>query len=324
MNAFRDQAGVRLQLYGQAGLPIIGPYLWMPLAMRLSGARVVHGPANALPLLPNSLPGVVTIHDVTIYEHPEWFPDGQWLSTRVLVPLSARRARLVICPSNATARAAVRLLGVSGDRCRVIPHGVEQQFAIPVSTPERHRLRVTLGLPERYLLQVGTIQPRKNYLTTLRALAAMPPRERIPLMVAGDFGWKFEPVLQAVQELDLAPWVRFVGFVGMRDLPALYQMAEVVTFPSYDEGFGLPVLEAFAAGVPVLAAAAGSIPEVAGEAAMLGAPDDHRWLADGLARILRDDALRAQLVAAGRERAARFTWAASARAHRAVYLEAVG
>ncbi len=315
---------MRLQVYRQARPRIIGPYFWMPVLARLRGARVVHGPANALPVLPTGLPGVVTIHDLTIYEHPEWFPGGQWLTTRVLVPLSARRARLVICPSEATREAALRVLGIAVDRCRVIPHGVDAEFTLPTSPADRRRLQAMLGLPPRFLLQVGTIQPRKNYLTTLRAIAALPEQERIPLIAAGEFGWKFEPVLKAVQDLGLARWVRFVGYVGMRDLPALYQMAEAVIFPSYDEGFGLPVLEAFAAGVPVIAAAAGAIPEVAGQAALLCDAGDSQALAEALIGLLRDGDLRARLVAAGRARATRYTWAASAAAHRAVYAEAAG
>ncbi len=293
----------------------------MPLRMRLSGTQVIHGPANALPLLPAGIPAVLTIHDLAIYDRPDWFPERQWLSTRLLVPLSVRRARRLICPSHATKRAVQRLFGVPDEKCRVIPHGVDREFAVPSLPAVRDRVRATLGLPERYLLQVGTIQPRKNYSATLRALATIPERERIPLIVAGAFGWKFEPILRIVQELGLARWVRFIGYVGMNDLPCLYQLAEAVTVPSYDEGFGLPVLEAFAAGVPVVAARAGAIPEIAGGAALLCDPDDYRAMADALLRLMADRDFRDQLVAAGRARSALYTWAGSAAAHRAVYAE---
>jgi glycosyltransferase involved in cell wall biosynthesis len=113
--------------------------------------------------------------------------------------------------------------------------------------------------------------------------------------------------------------VRFVGYAGMPDLPALYQMAHAVLFPSLDEGFGLPVLEAFAAGTPVVASNAGAIPEVAGDAALLSAPEDAQTLADNLLRLLTDSGLRERQVAAGRARAALYTWSASAAAHRDVY-----
>src|SRR5207248_3111448 len=231
IEAFRASPSVDLMPYRDSGPRLIGPHLALPQRMRWDGARRVHGPANALPLLNTGLPGVVTIHDLAIYDHPEWFPAGQWWATRVVVPQSARRARMIICPSEATKRATVRLFDIEPDRCRVIPHGVETEFA----------------------------------------------------------------------------------------LPALYQMAQAVLFPSLDEGFGLPLVEAFAAGAPVVASNAGAIPEVAGDAALLSAPEDAQALADNLLRLLTDRPLRERQVAAGRARAALYTWPASAAAHREVY-----
>jgi glycosyltransferase involved in cell wall biosynthesis len=292
--------------------------------MRRDRARVLHGPANALPLLPVGLPGVVTIHDLAIYDHPEWFPAGQWFATRVVVPRSIAAARLIICPSAATRDAVIRHFGVAPARCRVIPHGVETEFALPVSPAVRDAVKARYGLPAHYLLQVGTVQPRKNYVTTLRALARIPTGQRIPLVVVGGFGWKYDPVVETVRELDLAGWVRFVGYAPLEELPALYQLAEAVAFPSLDEGFGLPVLEGFAAGTPVIASTAGAIPEVAGDAALLGEPEDDVRLAENLQRILQDPELRARQVAAGRARAALFTWSASAAAHREVYAAVAG
>jgi alpha-1,3-rhamnosyl/mannosyltransferase len=310
---------VDLVPYRDGGLRLLGPHLELPLRMRRDGAQLVHGPANALPLLPVGLPEVVTIHDLAIYDHPEWFPSGQWFATRIVVPQSARRARIIICPSEATKRAAVRLFGIDPERCRVIPHGVETEFALPASPSVKADVRARYALPDRYLLQLGTVQPRKNYVTSLRALARIPPQQRLPLIVAGAFGWKYDAVVDAVRELDLSQWVRFVGYAGMPDLPALYQMAQAVLFPSLDEGFGLPLLEAFAAGTPVVASAAGAIPEVAGDAALLSASEDAQALAENLLRLLTDKPLRDRQVAAGRARAALYTWSASAAAHRDVY-----
>src|ERR1700726_328201 len=317
--AFHDSHGLDLISYRDPGPRMVGSQLAMPLRMRRDGAQLIHGPANALPLFRLGLPGVVTIHDLAIYDHPEWFPAGQWFATRVVVPRSVRLARVVICPSDATMQAVVRHFHIDPRRCRVIPHGVETEFSLPVSSEVRAELTARYALPERYLLQVGTVQPRKNYVTSLRALARIRPEQRIPLVVVGGFGWNYDDVVDAVRELELDQWVRFVGYAGMRELPGLYQMAQAVLFPSLDEGFGLPVLEAFAAGTPVVASNAGAIPEVAGGAALLGAPDDDELLARNLLRLLTDRALRERQVAAGRARAALYTWSASAAAHRAVY-----
>jgi glycosyltransferase involved in cell wall biosynthesis len=319
IGAFRESHSVDLTLYPDRGPRMVGPQVALPLRMRGDRVQLIHGPANSLPLFGFGLPGVVTIHDLAIYDHPEWFPAGQWFATRVVVPQSVHRARVVICPSAATRQAVVRHFHVDPPRCRVIPHGVETEFSLPVSSVVRAELTARYALPNRYLLQVGTVQPRKNYVTSLHALARIPPEQRIPLVVVGGFGWKYDDVVNAVRELDLDEWVRFVGYAGIHELPGLYQMAQAVLFPSLDEGFGLPVLEAFAAGTPVVASNAGAIPEVAGDAALLGAPGDDELLARHLVRLLTDGALRARQVAAGRARAALYTWSASAAAHRAVY-----
>ena len=324
IDALRAGHGVELALYPGRGPRLLGPQVVMPLRMRGDGAQLVHGPANSLPMFGFGLPGVVTIHDLAIYDHPDWFPAGQWFATTVVVPQSVHRARAIICPSIATKQAVVRHFQVDPQRCRVIPHGVETEFALPVSSMFRAELTARYALPERYLLQVGTVQPRKNYATSLRAVARIPVEQRIPLLVVGGFGWKYDDVVDAVGELGLGPWVRFVGYAGIGELPGLYQMAQAVLFPSLDEGFGLPVLEAFAAGTPVVASNAGAIPEVAGDAALLCAPGDDATLARNLLRLLTDCPLRERQVAAGRARAALYTWSASAAAHRAVYESVVG
>lgn len=316
--------GVHLSLTRESGLPMIGPHLVMPLRARLAGADVFHGPAHSLPLTRLGIPAVLTMNDLAIYQHPDWFPDRQWLSTSLLVPHSVRRARIVICPSEATRVAVQARFQVPAERCRVIPLGVDPVFSEPVRPEERAQVRQALGLPERFLLQVGTVSPRKNFLGTLRALAAIPAAERAPLVVAGEFGWKFEPVLRAVRDLELSPWVRFLGYVRAGDLPALYQLATVFVFPSLDEGFGLPVLEAFAAGTAVVASTAGAIPEVAGDAAVLVPTADVEALASALRSLLADADRRAHLVEQGRSRAASYTWRATALAHLSAYREAAG
>jgi glycosyltransferase involved in cell wall biosynthesis len=319
IGAFRESRAIDLAVYAGDGPRLVGPQVLTPLRMRGGGAQLVHGPANSLPLLRFGLPGVLTIHDLAIFDHPDWFPAGQWFATRIVVPQSIRRARAIIGPSEATKQALVRIFQVEPARCRVIPHGVETEFSLPVSTAVRAELTARYALPDRYLLQVGTVQPRKNYVTTLRALAQIPTEQRIPLLVVGGFGWKYDEVVDTVRGLDLTDWVRFVGYAGMAELPGLYQLAQALVFPSLDEGFGLPVLEAFAAGTPVVASNAGAIPEVAGDAALLSAPADAGALADNLLRLLTDSQLRERQVAAGRARAALYTWSASAAAHRAVY-----
>jgi glycosyltransferase involved in cell wall biosynthesis len=286
-------------------------------------AQVLHGPANGLPLLSFGVPSVVTIHDLAIYEHPEWFPSRQWLSTRLLVPRSLRRARVVVVPSAATKAAVGRHFPGALPRTRVIGHGVEGEFSAPIDGGRLQRVRAGLSLPERFVLQVGTVQPRKNYETTLRALARIPESDRLPLVVAGSIGWNAEPSLRLIETLGLQRWVRLIGYISFEDLPALYRLASIVAFPSLDEGFGLPVLEAFASRVPVVAANAGAIPEVAGNAAILVPPTDDAALAQAFMDLARRAELRERLVEGGARRASQATWEASARAHAQAYEDAL-
>jgi glycosyltransferase involved in cell wall biosynthesis len=319
--ALRRLPGVELTVL-QTSVPMLGPHLLLGVQARRLRAEILHGPANGLPFV-SFLPGVVTIHDLAIYEHPEWFPSRQWFSTRVLVPRSLRRARVVIVPSAATRAAVGRHFPKALPRTRVIGHGVEPEFSAPIDGGRLHALRTDLSLPERFILQVGTIQPRKNYGTTLRALARVPASERLPLVVAGSIGWNATPALQLIETLGLQQWVRLIGYIGFEDLPALYRLATIVAFPSLDEGFGLPVLEAFASRVPLVAANAGAIPEVAGDAAILVAPGDAPALAQAFIDLSRRAELRQQLIEAGAQRASQTTWEASAREHVRAYEDAI-
>src|SRR2546428_3155389 len=269
LTAFRESHAVTVTTYGERPPRLLGPQVLTPLRMLRDRAQLIHGPANSLPLLVVGLPGVVTIHDLAIYDHPEWFPEDQWFATRVVVPRSIQQARTIICPSDATETATMRLFGVEAARCRVIPHGVETEFALPASPSVRAEVQTRYALADRYVLQVGTVQPRKSYIATLRALARIPAPERVPLIVVGGFGWKYDPVVDAVRDLELTGSVRFVGYAGISDLPALYQLAQAVVFPSLDVGFGLPALEAFAAGTLGIYSIAGAFPQAAVKPSLL-------------------------------------------------------
>ncbi len=319
----RPEAGGRLQEVRLPPYP--GAAHWaLPAAARLQRANLLHGPANILPLMPLGLPGVLTVHDLAIYRHPDFFPGGQGLSTRVLVPRALRRAARIICPSQYTADEVRALFGIPPERLRVIPHGVEGVFAQPPAVHTLEAARSRYALPARYVLFVGTLQPRKNLEMALRAVAAVRRDAPVELVVAGGRGWGHEATLRLIPALDLGEAVRLLGYVPVHHLPALYAQAEALLFPSRYEGFGLPVLEAMACGIPVLAADRTSLPEVAGKAALLLDPEDAPGWARALRSVLEDGELRSRLIAAGREHSRRFRWEAAAAAHVEVYREAAG
>ncbi len=256
---------------------------------------------------PSRAPSIVTLHDVAFLRRPDRLTRrGARVLTRAVD--RARSARLVTCPSVTVANELVGI-GFDRDRIRVIPWGVD-----PHDTSDSliDRARATHTLPERYVLAVGTLEPRKN----LRRLIAAMENVDLPLVVAGADGWG-----GIARELADSADVRFLGHVDPADLPAIYAGAELLAYPSEDEGFGLPVLEAMSAGTPVVTSRGTATEDVAGGAAVLVDPYDTASITAGITEALAD---RDRLIELGRHRAAEHTWAATATATAAVYREALG
>jgi glycosyltransferase involved in cell wall biosynthesis len=221
---------------------------------------------------------------------------------------STRVARRVIAISDATRRDLIQWYRLPEDKIDVIPHGVDTCF-FAVTSEAIRRTRQRLALPEHYVLAVGTIQPRKNLGRLAAAMrdltaAGLPHR----LVIAGKRGWLASQVEREITQAGVADRVIVLGYVPPEMLPGLYAGADALAFPSLYEGFGLPVLEAMAAGTPVVASNRSAIPEVAGDAALLVDPFTPASIARGLIRVLTEPGLRATLIARGKERAATFHW----------------
>jgi glycosyltransferase involved in cell wall biosynthesis len=301
---------------------------YLPLRLRALGADVYHGPAVFLPHLKLGYRLVVTIHDLVSFLFPETVPRKYSLYMRLMTRVAARSADRIIAVSRATKDDLRRVLGVPEERVAVIHEAVGPEFAAPVPEAAVRAVRERYGLRSPFCLFVGNLEPRKNLPRLIEAFGLLRARTgggpRPQLVLAGTRAWLHSPIFRAVEAHGLAADVVFTGYVPAADLPALYAGAACFVFPSVYEGFGLPVLEAMAAGTPVVAARAGAIPEVAGDAALLVDATRPPEVADALASLLGDPALRARLAAAGRARAAAFTWEDAARRTLAVYAEAHG
>jgi glycosyltransferase involved in cell wall biosynthesis len=249
---------------------------------------------------------VVNVHDLSFESNPELMGRRDRLMFRTFVPRSARRADRVLAISERTKRDLIEHYRIPERKIVVTPLGVDPTFRPNGTAPDE----------PRYALFVGGIQPRKDPLTASEALALVDGDLR--LVLVGDEKRGGDEVRSAVRRLGLEPRVEFAGYVEHDGLAALYRGAACLVFPSRYEGFGLPVLEAMASGTPVVATTAGAVPEVAGDAAVLVEPGDPEALAEGIRKALGD---RERLVAAGLERARRFTWAETARRTLAVYRE---
>jgi glycosyltransferase involved in cell wall biosynthesis len=239
----------------------------------------------------------------------------------VLTRLSARRARRLIAVSAHTARESTRLLGVPMERVDVVYHGVDPAFR-PLPVREVSSLRERRGLPERFVLFVGTLEPRKNLVRLVEAFARVRDG-RVGLVLAGGRGWLYDELFARVESLGLGDEVVFAGYVTNEELPLWYNAATVVAYPSVYEGLGLPVLEAQACGTPVLTSNVSSLPEAAGDAALMVDPYDVEAMAAGLDRLLTDELLRHQLRERGLAHARQFSWSDTAQATVRVYRRAL-
>jgi len=263
---------------------------WLPLAAR--GCDLILSPANLAPLA--SRRNVVVIHDAAPLRHPEWYGRAYAGWQRAALPRLARHARLVLTVSEFSKQEIVDVLGASPDRVEVVPGGVSERFSPGAARDPSER---------PYVLTVATRIARKNLGALARTHAALAERG-IDLVAAGSGRGYMRPGDAPVTEL---------GYVPEEGLPALYAAARAFVLPSLYEGFGLTCLEAMACGTPVVASNRGALPETCGDAALLVDPDDQRALADAVLTAATDEGERARLRAAGRARAAQFSWDRTAR-----------
>jgi glycosyltransferase involved in cell wall biosynthesis len=224
---------------------------------------------------------------------------------------SARRADHIIAVSEFTRQEVIELLGVHPKRVTAIPNGRDERMT-PLSPDVTQSFRSRHNLPEKFLLFIGTLEPRKNLPTLLRAYAAVARRLDMPLYIGGGKGWWFQEIFDLVKALQIQDSVRFLGFVPGEDLPFYYATATALVYPSLYEGFGLPPLEALATGLPVVTSDARAVREVVGDAAVCVPAMDAGALAHALIRITEDTALREELRTKGLARAINYCWAKAA------------
>jgi glycosyltransferase involved in cell wall biosynthesis len=289
------------------------------LASASRGLDLLHGLAYATPVAA-ACPTIVSVHDLSFMRFPDAFRRSKRLYLSLLTRLSTRRADRVITGSESTRQDVIALCGVPAKRVVTIPDGVTGAFC-PADPQAVAEFRQRRGLPDRFILYLGTLEPRKNVVRLLDAYAAwrQTSHEPVSLIVAGGKGWFYETIFARAAELGLGDAVIFPGFVPGDELPWWYRAAEVFVYPSLFEGFGLPPLEAMACGTPTITSNASSLPEVAGTAALLVDPEDTAELTDAIARVLSDQALAAELRAAGPRQAAIFPWSRTAAETAQVY-----
>lgn len=295
----------------------------LPLYIRQTGLDVFHGTNFDVPLW-NSCATVVTIHDLSLFLHRETHEKRLVRRARRRMPLMARTASMIITPSESVKGEVCDHFRISPEKVVAIPEAARPRFR-PVGAGEAATVMKQFGLEEGFILFVGTIEPRKNLMTLLRAFEEVLRSTglRPQLVIAGKKGWLMDELFSYVKGMDAGERVRFLGYVSEDALSALYSCCGVSVYPSLYEGFGLPTLEAMACGAPVITTRTPALMETVGDAARLVDPHDVQALARTMTELLSDERARRELSTQGLRRAARFSWEKTARLTMEVYREAL-
>ncbi len=293
----------------------------LPSFLQISPVDLFHGTNYCVPVFA-PCPTIVTVHDMSLLAQSGTHESENVRRGKRRLPIMIRRAKMIIAPSEWTKQEIIRHLGTKPEKIRVIPEAARDKMK-PLLPEEQTAVLYKHGIRSPYLLFVGTIEPRKNLVTLVRAyhelLRETPHQPQ--LVMCGGRGWLEDDVFRLVEELKLQDQVRFTGYVDDADLPALYSGAEAFVYPSIYEGFGLPPLEAMACGTPVITSNVSSLPEVVGEAGLLHDPQDHRALTRHFVTLLGDRAASDKLQRAGLTQASLFSWERAARETQSLYDE---
>jgi len=337
LQLFQNSLGRLGPLPGWSGRPAVGvpwgykPWRFLVAARQLArlpmdrflpGARLFHATEHLLPYL-NRIPTVLTVHDLIFERYPEHHKFFNYRYLKAMMPIYCRRATTIIAVSEATKRDLVDCYALDPERITVVPEAAAPHFR-PQSAPKVQAVRAKYNLPARYALSVGTIEPRKNLSTLVDACGPLLEEGVLDaLVLVGGRGWLYEGFFEHLAGVHWCDKVLIPGYVPDEDLPAVYAGATVAVQPSVYEGFGLPVLEAMACETPVCASRVSSLPEVGGEAARYFDPMDSDEMTSVVRDVVKDEALRQEMIERGSERAAVYSWRDTARETLRVYERAM-
>ena len=268
---------------------------------------------------------VVTVHDMSLRLYPRCHPIRRLVLNRPLMHVAIREASAIVTVSHSARRDLLRLHGVAADRVTVVHEAASPAFRPITDRVVLDAVKARYSLPDRFILYVGTIEPRKNLHRLMAAFAAARKSGiQHRLVCVGPYGWSSRDLAGEIDRLGIRDAVHFTGYVPFGDLPAIYNLGDFFVFPSLYEGFGLPVVEAMACGVPVLTSSTSSLGEIAGDAAVTIDPTDTDAITDAIVCLATNAELRRDRAESGLQRARDFSWEQSAREMLAVYHRAAG
>lgn len=297
--------------------------IYLPGILKNLGVNIFHGPNYLIPFRKKGFSTIATIHDLVAFLFPETVPKKYSLYMKFIIRNVVKYSNKIIVDANSTKADLIRLFKVSEDKISVIYGGVSRKF-YPGDELSVKEIKLRLNLPDNFILHVGNLEPRKNFKGIIDAFYSILQQKKfkgLKLVLTGQKGWLYKGILKNIEKKGIMDSITFTGYVDSEDLPALYSAARLFIFPSYYEGFGLPVLEAMACGTPVITSNVSSLPEVAGDSAILVDPTNTDEIADSIERLLEDEDLRQIFIKKGLERAKHFFWEKTAKELLNVYEE---
>ena len=291
-------------------LRILWEQMVLPIYSRKDGLDLFHYTDHALSLLFRKCPIIITVHDIAYLRLPNLLNTSRKIYKKNILQISIKKADIIIADSYATKNDIIEYFDIREEKIRVIHLGVESRFC-SIDNVNVEEFRLENNLPSKMILNVGTLEPRKNVVSLIKAFRKL--REKggfkdYKLVIAGERGWLYKEIFKEVGHSDLKHDILFLGVVADEDLPMLYNCAEIFVYPTLYEGFGLPPLEAMACGTPVITSNTSSLPEVIGDAGIMVDPTDINSLCESMYILLTDKEMRNRLSSMGRERSSMFSW----------------
>jgi len=276
-------------------------------------------------IVPPNVPGrvITTIHDLTYILYPDTMDEKNLKILKNNMNLTIKRADYIITVSESSKNDIVKHVGINENKIQVIYPGIDEVYKKALNTEDISVVKKKYNIDGKYLLYLGTLEPRKNIETIIKAYNCLKKsdKEDIKLVLAGKKGWLYDSIFRLVKEFSIQDKVIFTDYVDDGDKAALYQGAEIFLFPSLYEGFGMPVIEAMASGVPVITSNSSSLPEAAGKAAIITEPLDHKKISKTIESILNDNELREKMINEGKKQANKFDWDISAQKLKNIYYD---
>jgi glycosyltransferase involved in cell wall biosynthesis len=295
----------------------------LPKYLKRNNVDLFHGTNFEIPLR-RSCACVVTVHDLSLLLYPETHLRHRVFRNRIKLPLMLRHATMVITPTEQVRREVCEHLGLNGDRVVSVAEAPRSIFS-PASSDETDQVKQQFGIQRSFVLAVGTIEPRKNLISLVRAFALLKRKDRVAtqLVITGTKGWRHGAFFDEIVRLGIGDSILFTDYVSDGELRALYTACDAFVYPSLYEGFGLPPLEALTCGAPVIVNRLDCLREVLGEAALFANAEDVSALYETIRHVLSSNELRSTLKASGLKRARLFTWERAASETMEVYKEAI-